>query len=212
MRVLITIGGTREPIDAVRFLGNRSSGRIGAAIAEAALEAGHGVTAIVGQVSVPVPADAKRVDVETTRQMHDAVFAAWADHDVLIMAAAVADFRPRTVSDTKLRREAVMTLELEPTEDILAAAGAAKRDDQFVVGFSLDEDTPAALDRAAAKLRRKRCDLLVFNPIATMESSEVHATLLRPSEEPDPLPPLSKPVFAQRLLRDIEHLRNHTQT
>ena len=206
MRVLITIGGTREPIDAVRFISNRSSGRIGAAIAEAALEAGHGVTAIAGQVGVAMPEDVNPVAVETTRQMHDAVLAAWPDHDALVMAAAVADFRPTVVSDIKLRREAAMTLELEPTEDILAAAGAAKRDNQFVVGFSLDEETPAALDRAAAKLRRKRCDLLVFNPIATMESGEVRATLLRPDGSREALPQMEKAEFARRLVNAMEHL------
>ena len=207
MRLLLTLGGTREPIDAVRFLGNRSSGRIGAAIATAALDAGHTVTAIVGQATAALPAEIERVDVETTRQMHDAVLAAWPSHDALIMAAAVADFRPKIVSESKLRREAAMTLKLEPTEDILAAAGDIRREDQFLVGFSLDDDTGAALDRAAAKLRRKRCDLLVFNPIATMESLEVDATLLRRDHEPERWGPLLKAEFALRLIQAIAGAR-----
>ena len=176
-RVLITAGGTREPIDAVRYIGNRSSGRMGAAIAMAALEAGHAVTVIAGQVSVEFPVEARWIGVETTRDMHEAVLAEWPTHDAIVMAAAVADYRPTIVATGKLRRGDGLTLELEPTEDILAAVGRAKRSDQIVVGFSLDENTDAARDRARDKLVKKGCDLLVFNPLATMDASDIAATL-----------------------------------
>ena len=105
MRVLITAGPTREPIDAVRYIGNRSSGRMGAALADAALRRGHGVTLILGPVSVAIASAARRIDVETAAQMHDAVLREFPDHDLLIMAAAVADYRPITRRADKLPRQ-----------------------------------------------------------------------------------------------------------
>lgn len=207
MRMLLTAGGTREPIDAVRYLGNRSSGRMGAAVAAAALEHGHTVTAVVGQVSVALPEGATVERVETTRQMHDAVLGHWPDHDVLVMAAAVADFRPVRVTVAKLRREGgPQTLELEPTEDILAAAGAATRPGQVVVGFSLDEATDAARQRARQKLARKGCHLLVFNPLQTMDHPEVSAMLFWRDGREEVLEPSDKPTFARRLVTEIERL------
>jgi phosphopantothenoylcysteine decarboxylase/phosphopantothenate--cysteine ligase len=201
MKVLITLGGTREPVDPVRYLGNRSSGRMGMAFAEAVTEAGHDVTLIAGNVSVELPIGTHRA--ETTRQMHDAVLATWPEHDMLIMAAAVADFRPKVISDGKLRRTRELTLELEPTEDILAAAGAMKRSDQILVGFSLDEDDDAARERAVEKLRRKRCDWLVFNPLPTLDSGTITATLLAADGHQEQLAAGSKHDVARRLLHRI---------
>ncbi|MEM7808505.1 MAG: phosphopantothenoylcysteine decarboxylase [Planctomycetota bacterium] len=207
MKTLITLGGTREPVDAVRYLGNRSSGRMGVAIAAAAVEAGNEVTVVAGSVSVALPGDVEVVRVDTTRQMHDAVLERWPTCDALVMAAAVADFRPKVVSDRKLHRDAGMTLELEPTEDILAAAGACKRADQTLVGFSLDDDTPEARERAREKLVRKNCDLLVYNPIATLDANEVTATIFRRDGSSVDVPSSEKAAFAQRLIEEVIHHR-----
>ncbi len=204
MRILITAGPTREPIDPVRYLGNRSTGQMGRSLAEAAVGARHAVTLVVGPVSVPMPTGAQRVDVETTRQMHDAVLAEWPGHDLLVMAAAVADFRPAAVSATKLGRDGGLTLQLEPTEDILAAAGAAKRADQRTVGFSLVDR--ADLGRSVAKLRRKHADLIVSNPLATMGDGGVEAVLLWPDGRAEQLAYRTKAAFADLLIGRVAGL------
>ena len=167
---MVTAGGTAEPIDPVRFIGNRSTGRMGVAIAEAALARGARVTLIHGMTSVPLPADADLVDAPTTAAMRDAVLASLPDADALIMAAAVADFRPRRSADTKLGRGDGLTLELEPTEDILAEASALahERADAggarpVLVGFAAET---GSLERAPAKAARKRVDLLVANDVS----------------------------------------------
>ena len=199
MRILITAGSTREPIDAVRYIGNRSSGQMGAAIARAALSGGHAVTIVLGPATAAMPEQVQRVEVETTRQMHDAVLAEFGSHDLLIMAAAVADFRPAAVLAGKRERSEAFTLELEPTEDILLAVAPIKRPDQRVVGFSLvgaDE-----LQRSVGKLRRKGVDLLVHNPLATMNSPDIAATLLWPDGRREELPSRSKAQFADNLLQ-----------
>ena len=147
MRVLITAGPTREPIDVVRYIGNRSSGQMGAALASAALAAGHDVTLISGPVSVAMPSVSRRIEIETAAQMHEAVLTEFPSHDLLIMAAAVADYRPKQVHPDKLARAGSLMIECVPTEDILAAAGQIKRTDQRTVGFSLEME--GNLPRAA---------------------------------------------------------------
>src|SRR5688572_18421917 len=127
MRILITAGPTYEPIDPVRFIGNRSSGQMGAALAGAAKRGGHDVTLLLGPVTAPMSPDVKRIDVFSSRDMHDAVLCEFPQHDLLIMAAAVADFRPKSISERKVERGGTLTIELESTEDILAAAGRMKR-------------------------------------------------------------------------------------
>src|SRR6185437_7457342 len=127
MRVLITAGPTREPIDAVRYIGNRSSGRMGAALAAAALGAGHSVTLVLGPVSIAMPSQTRRIEVETAAQMHQAVISEFANHDLLIMAAAVADYRPKVVRTDKTPRQGSITIECEATEDIVADAARIKR-------------------------------------------------------------------------------------
>jgi phosphopantothenoylcysteine decarboxylase/phosphopantothenate--cysteine ligase len=169
--IVVTAGGTAEPIDPVRFIGNRSTGKMGVALAEAAVARGARVRLIVGSVSVPLPAgdEVAIVRAETTSAMGEAVRAALTDADALVMAAAVADFRPRRSATTKLTRDEGLTLELEPTEDILAGVGAevaarapgAHR--PILVGFAAET---GSLDRAAEKLRRKGVDLLVANDVA----------------------------------------------
>ena len=198
MRILITAGPTWEPIDPVRYLGNRSSGRMGRSLAEAAVAAGHAVTLVLGPVTMDAPGNVRRVDVETSRQMHDAVLAEWPNHDLLVMAAAVADFRPKAVRREKVERGRSLTLELEATEDIVAAAGRVKRADQRTVGFSLV--SVSDLPRSVEKLRRKRLDLIVSNPLNTLGDGGVEAVLLWPDGRAERLPYRTKAAFADLLI------------
>ncbi|HET7701922.1 MAG TPA: bifunctional phosphopantothenoylcysteine decarboxylase/phosphopantothenate--cysteine ligase CoaBC [Candidatus Limnocylindrales bacterium] len=173
--IVISAGGTAEPIDPVRFIGNRSTGKMGVALAEAALARGARVTLVVGQVSVPLPPGDRMLVLRatTTAEMGEAVRAAVTGSesiaDALIMAAAVADFRPRRSADRKLTRDAGLTLELEPTEDILAGIGTAVAQlppgapRPYLVGFAAET---GSLERAADKLRRKGVDLLIANDVA----------------------------------------------
>ncbi|HEY2586345.1 MAG TPA: phosphopantothenoylcysteine decarboxylase [Tepidisphaeraceae bacterium] len=205
MKVLITAGPTREPIDAVRYIGNRSSGRMGAAIASAATTAGHAVTLILGPVSVPMPAVDRRIDVETASQMHLAVLGEFPAHDLLIMAAAVADYRPKHVHAKKLARTGgTHTIECEPTEDILAAAGVTKQPDQRTVGFSLE--MAGNLARAREKLVRKRLDLIVYNPTQTMGSDDVESVLLWADGRTENLASRSKAEFGEVLVNRASEL------
>jgi phosphopantothenoylcysteine decarboxylase / phosphopantothenate---cysteine ligase len=205
MKVLITAGPTREPIDAVRYIGNRSSGRMGAAIASAAKNAGHAVTLILGPVSVPIPNVDHRIDVETAAQMHRAVLDEFPTHDLLIMAAAVADYRPKHVHPEKLARSGgTLTIECEPTEDILAAVGAIKRPDQRTIGFSLEMD--GNLARSREKLVRKHLDLIVYNPTQTMDSRDVESVLLWSDGRTETLSSRSKTEFAEVLVRRAAEL------
>ncbi|HYJ60690.1 MAG TPA: bifunctional phosphopantothenoylcysteine decarboxylase/phosphopantothenate--cysteine ligase CoaBC [Actinomycetota bacterium] len=164
--VVVTAGPTHEPIDPVRFLGNRSTGRMGAAVAAQALARGAEVTLVLGPDTVDPPAGAAVVRVATAEDMRDAVLAAAAGADAVVMAAAVADFRPKGVADRKLKKDqGVPELVLEPTPDILAELGAARRPGQVLVGFAAETDDVEATGRE--KLRRKHVDLLVANRVGT---------------------------------------------
>lgn len=167
LSIVITAGGTHEPLDAVRFLGNRSTGLQGFALAEAARERGASVTVIAANVALPLGEGIARVDVETSAELADAVRGV--DSDVVIMAAAVADFRPRAIAATKIKKDGTggMTLELVETEDILASLVRTATPGRTVVGFAAEtgDDAASALDHARAKARRKGADLLVFNPV-----------------------------------------------
>lgn len=173
LRVVISAGGTREPIDAVRFLGNRSSGHQGFALAEAARERGATVTVVAANVSLPLGEGIDRIDVSTAAQLGAAVKEAARHADVVVMAAAVADYRPREASATKVKKNGEgLTLELIETEDILASLVAERATGtlpagQTIVGFAAETgDTQAsALDYAAAKARRKGADLIAFNQV-----------------------------------------------
>jgi phosphopantothenoylcysteine decarboxylase/phosphopantothenate--cysteine ligase len=213
--VVVTAGGTAEPIDPVRYIGNRSTGRMGVAIAEAALARGARVTLIHGMTSVPLPESARLVDAPTTARMRDAVLAALPDADALVMAAAVADFRPKHAADIKLGRGAGLTLELEPTEDILAEAATvayrrvdAGRDRPVLVGFAAET---GSLERAPEKAARKRADLLVANDVSEPGSGfgtvTNRVTLIRPGSPPEPWPQLTKVEVAHRLLDEVVALR-----
>jgi phosphopantothenoylcysteine decarboxylase/phosphopantothenate--cysteine ligase len=205
--VLVTAGGTAEPIDPVRFIGNRSTGKMGVAVAQAALDRGARVTLVVGHVTASLPPDATIVRVETTAQMRDAVLDIVDSSDVLVMAAAVADFRPRRTSTTKLTRDEGLTIELEPTEDILAGAAAAVRlagarePRPLLVGFAAET---GSLERAAEKLQRKRVDLLVANDVSEDGSGfgtdTNRVTILSADGSREELPLLAKTVVADLLL------------
>jgi phosphopantothenoylcysteine decarboxylase/phosphopantothenate--cysteine ligase len=163
INVLITAGPTWEPIDPVRFIGNRSSGRMGFALAEAACEAGANVTLISGPSHEATPEDVKRIDVETAAQMYAAAMQHIHQHQVFISAAAVADYRPRTASTQKLKKhDAEITIELERTEDILSAvAGSSPR--PFVVGFAAETENLEA--NARTKLKNKSLDMIAANRV-----------------------------------------------
>ena len=162
-RVLVTAGGTREPLDDVRFLGNRSSGRMGVALAEAAAARGAEVCTLLANAVVR-PTAGEVVRVETTEQLERETIARAERADIVLMAAAVADFRPREVVAGKRPRAAGFSLELEPTPDILARLGAMRPPGQVLVGFAAEVSLD--LERAQQKRLRKRADLIVLNDVS----------------------------------------------
>jgi phosphopantothenoylcysteine decarboxylase / phosphopantothenate---cysteine ligase len=174
LSVLVTAGGTREPIDPVRFVGNRSSGKQGHALATEAAARGAKVT-LVSTADLPVPPQVDVVQVETAAEMDEAVRAAGASADVVVMAAAVADFRPAHVAERKLKKHAgVPEITLEPTPDILAGLGARKRPGQTIVGFAAETDEMR--QNAAAKLAAKGIDLIVANDVTAPGAGFEHDT------------------------------------
>jgi phosphopantothenoylcysteine decarboxylase/phosphopantothenate--cysteine ligase len=211
LRVLVTAGGTREPLDSVRFLGNRSSGRMGIALAAAAKRRGADVTLIAANVALAEPAGVRRVDVETTEQLAAAARAEFPNSQVLLMAAAPADFKASDIADGKLTRDASVDLHLEPTEDILASLAATKAEDQTVVAFAAEAGDN--VDRAREKLQRKRADLIVLNDISNpaigFESQENAVTLIDPTSA-DPVPQASKDQIADAILQRVDQLRTQS--
>ena len=174
LNVLVTAGGTREPIDAVRVIANRSSGKQGHALAFEAAARGASVT-VVTTVPRDVPPGAELVRVETAAEMETEVLARAATADVVVMAAAVADFRPKVVADQKIKKDGgPPELVLEPTPDILAGLGAVKRAGQILVGFAAE--TEALRQNAADKLRRKHLDLIVANDVSAPGAGFEHDT------------------------------------
>jgi phosphopantothenoylcysteine decarboxylase/phosphopantothenate--cysteine ligase len=174
-RVIVTAGGTQEPLDPVRYVGNRSSGKQGFALAQAALDCGACVTLIVGATAdLPTPVGAQRVNVRTAEQMRDAVLAACAQADLLLMAAAVADFKPIQSAEQKIKKTAetvTLSLELSRTPDILAAVKeirAQGQGPQVVVGFAAE--TQNLLDNAAAKLQAKGLDIIAANDVSASDA------------------------------------------
>lgn len=167
--ILISAGGTREPIDSVRFLGNRSSGHQGCAMAEAARERGASVTVVAANVTLPLGEGIARIDVETSDELGAAIKTAAQTADVVVMAAAVSDFRPETVARHKLKKVGVegLVLRLVQTEDVLAALVAARREGQIIIGFAAETGDGLAdiLEYGRRKALRKGADLLVVNPV-----------------------------------------------
>jgi phosphopantothenoylcysteine decarboxylase/phosphopantothenate--cysteine ligase len=203
--VVVTAGGNREPIDPVRFIGNRSSGKMGFALAQAALERGANVRLIAGPVALATPVGARRIDVETAEEMRQAVLEALPSCDVLVMAAAVADFRPRSAAAHKIKKEeGELTLVLERTPDILAEVAVwreAHGRPELVVGFAAE--TENLLENARAKVRRKRLDLLVANDVSQPDSGfgvdTNRVTLVDAAGNAEPWPLMTKEEVAARL-------------
>jgi phosphopantothenoylcysteine decarboxylase / phosphopantothenate---cysteine ligase len=210
-RVLVTAGGTREPLDPVRFLGNRSSGRMGVALAAAAARRGAEVTLVAANVSLPEPAGVRRVDVRTTAELAEATRAELGDSHVLIMAAAPADFRAAEVSPQKLSRSGSLELRLEPTEDILAGLAAGRSAGQTIVGFAAEHGEGSA-ERARAKLQRKGADMVVLNDVSDeaigFESEENAVTLIDRGGERE-VAKASKDAIAEAILDRVEELRRN---
>ncbi len=215
LRVLVSAGGTREPIDPVRFIGNRSSGRMGLALAERAARRGAEVTLVAANVSLAGPSGARRVEVETAAELKAALDAAFPSSDVLLMAAAPADFRPRRAAADKIAREERdrLELDLEPTEDILAGLAAAGRDDQTVVGFAAE--TSGGVERAREKLGRKGADAIVLNDVSRpeigFESDENEVVIVEPDAETE-VPLTSKEEVADAILDRVEVIRESRPT
>lgn len=206
MKILITSGPTREPIDAVRYISNRSSGKLGIALARAAAAAGHETTLLLGP-GPATPELGSAVTVrrfETVSDLQRLLEAHWPGHQVLIMAAAVADYRVADVFDGKLRRTegGALTLTLEPTPDLVAQMSRGKRPDQRIVAFSLED--PAVLEeRAAVKMRRKQVDAIVANPLQTADSERINAVWLTRDGITERPGAMSKDDFAVWLLEAI---------
>jgi phosphopantothenoylcysteine decarboxylase / phosphopantothenate---cysteine ligase len=211
-RVLVTAGGTREPIDAVRYVGNRSSGRMGVALAAEASRRGAQVVLVAANVDLPVPESVRTIEVSTAAELAGAVRVEFPDADVLLMAAAVADFRPSGVEEGKIKKEGreELALSLEATPDVLAGAAAERRSDQTVVGFAA-EHGPGALAEARAKLGRKRLDAVVVNDIARadigFDSEDNEATIVSVRGE-RAVELASKDLVASAILDEVEQLRS----
>jgi len=208
-RVLVSAGGTREPIDTVRFVGNRSSGRMGVAVAAEARRRGAHVTLLGANLAVPAPLGVELVETPTAADLEREALARGATADVVVMAAAVADYRPALALAGKRPKEnAAWTLELEPTTDVLATLGAGKRDGQLLVGFAADEGE-RGLARAREKLDRKHADLFVFNDVARpgigFDAAENAVTLITQGGE-RAVPKAPKDEIAASILDALESL------
>jgi len=200
-RVVVTAGPTHEPIDPVRFVGNRSSGKMGVAIASEALLRGASVVLVLGPGAVPPPAGAEVIRVETAEEMRGAVLA-HPDADAIVMAAAVADFRPKLAAEQKLKKDqGVPDLVFEPTPDILREVAAGRRPGQIVVGFAAETDDVEAAGRA--KLADKGLDLLVANAVGRPDTGfgadTNDAAILAATGEDTPLRTWAKPELAAAL-------------
>lgn len=211
--VVVSAGGTQEPLDPVRYLTNRSSGKQGFALAQAALDLGARVSLVVGATAalLPTPAGAERTDVETAAQMAEAVLGLCQEADVLIMAAAVADFRPREVRAHKIKKGALPQVELEPTQDILLAVAEGRRrvgQPKVVVGFAAESER--LLENAQDKLERKGLSMIVANDISAPDAGFAVDTnrvlLLLPGGVVEPLPLMAKSEVAHAILEWVIRL------
>ena len=205
VRILVTAGGTREAIDPVRYIGNRSSGKMGYAIAKAAADRGAEVTLVSGPVSLPTPCGVKRINVESTAQMRDAVLAVFPAADIVIKAAAVADYRPDSVAGQKIKKASdSLTLILTKNPDILAELGKLKTT-QYLVGFAAE--TQELMVHATEKLRKKNLDMLVANDVtlsgAGFESDTNIIKILTKDGAVEELPQMSKSDLGQVILDRI---------
>lgn len=210
--VLITAGPTREKIDPVRYITNRSSGRMGYAIAEAALRRGARVLLVSGPTSIVPPGAAELTRVETAEQMREAVMKLLPESTVVIKTAAVADFRPKAEASQKIKRKGPMTLELEPTSDILAELARVKKS-QIIIGFAAE--TENVLENARKKLASKSLDAIVVNDVSREGvgfDSDRNAVTIISHDEVIEVPETSKWEVAQRVLDQVAKLRKRVRT
>jgi len=204
VKFLVTAGPTREPIDPVRYISNRSSGKMGFAIAEAAINAGHEVILISGPVNLAPPRDVTFIPVSTADEMFDAAHAHADKSDVCVLCAAVADYKPANVSPMKIKKPGEkFLLELTPTRDILGSLGN-RRDRQFLlVGFAAE--TNEVEENAAKKLRDKNCDIIVANDVSSvnsgMESDANEVTILFKNGERRRISRTQKKIIARELVK-----------
>lgn len=208
-KILITAGPTHEPIDPVRFIGNRSSGKMGFALANAAALRGADVTLISGPVSLGTSKNVKRIDVETAQQMYDAVMGQLKKQDVIIMSAAVADYAPATQAAQKIKKQAgAMGLELHATPDILRAVGEQRSKKQRLIGFALE--TTNELENAKEKLKRKKLDMIVLNSTRDAGAAFGHdtnvVTLIDTKGSVKKLPKMPKFDVAVEILNEVKKL------
>jgi phosphopantothenoylcysteine decarboxylase / phosphopantothenate---cysteine ligase len=204
VKFVVTAGPTREPIDPVRFLSNRSSGKMGYAIAAAALESDHDVVLISGPVNLAPPAGAKLVNVITSDEMYTAVHEAVRDCDVLVMGAAVSDYKAARVAKAKIKkRDENFSLDLIPARDILKSLPRSRN--FFVVGFAAE--TNDLEEHARAKLAAKSCDMIVANDVSDpeigMESDENAVTIFSRNGEIEKISRASKKIIARALVKKI---------
>jgi len=208
VRFVVTAGPTREAIDPVRFLSNRSSGKMGYAIAEAAVAAGHDVKLISGPASIAPPEDAEFISITTSDELHDQVHRAVRECDVLVMCAAVSDYKPAVVAPRKTKKQkAPFALELIPTRDILASLAGENRN-YLVIGFAAE--THDLESNAQKKLREKNCDAIVANdvsqPDSGMESDDNAVIIFFKNGETKSISRASKKIIARELVKIISKM------
>ncbi len=208
--VLISAGPTREPIDPVRYISNRSSGKMGYALAEGALRRGARVVLITGPTALKPPGAAELVSVETADEMRNAVLKYAPEANIVIMTAAVSDYRPATRAGQKIKRTGPMSVELEPTNDILAELGRTRARSQILVGFAAE--TENILQNARKKFSAKSLDVLVVNDVSRRDigfDSERNEVTILTADESIEVPETTKWEVAQRVLEQIVRLRQH---
>lgn len=214
MKFVVTAGPTREPLDPVRYLSNRSSGKMGYAIAAAALEVGHQVTLISGPVALTAPPDAELINVTTSEEMFAAASSDFMKCDVFVMCAAVCDYKPVEYSPQKMpKQRGPFSLALEPTRDLLASLTSAPHD-CLVVGFAAE--TQALHRNARRKLKEKNCDLIVANDVSRtdvgLDSDENEVVIFNREGNAQKLPRAKKTELARRLLKIILITRENCLT
>jgi phosphopantothenoylcysteine decarboxylase/phosphopantothenate--cysteine ligase len=214
VRFVVTAGPTREAIDPVRFISNRSSGKMGYAIAEAALAAGHAVKLISGPATIPPPEGAEFISIMTSDELHDAVHRATPECDVLVMCAAVSDYKPAAAEPRKMKKRKIpFTLELIPTRDILASLPGENRS-FLVVGFAAE--THDLETNAKKKLREKNCDMIVANDVSKtdfgMESDENAVTIFFQNGESETISRTSKKNIGRELVKIISKMSEKSLT
>ena len=209
LKVCVTAGPTREAIDPVRFISNRSTGKMGYALAENAMLRGADVTLISGPVNIPEVPFVNKVRVESARQMYDAVTEAAADADIVVKAAAVADYRPSNVADEKIKKkDGDMSIQLERTDDIIGTLGANKRDGLYLCGFSME--TENMLENSEAKLKKKNLDMIVANNVKVDGAgfgTDTNVVTLITKEGIEELPIMSKKEVAEEIFSHILRAR-----